>query len=84
MCDKVILEKCGMLMVVPDGYKNQEVSNKAADNYSHALKLPPIAIRPKKCIIKLLILLLRQYNLFLNDAILKKCVISCRYLSFCV
>ena len=38
MCDKGILENGGTLESVPGCYKNQEMSNKAVDNYSHALK----------------------------------------------
>ena len=53
MCAKAILENGGKLKSVPDCYKNQEMCNKAVDNYSHA-------IRFKKCVIKLLILTLLQ------------------------
>ena len=38
MCDKVIIEKCGMLGFIHDCYKNQKMCDKAADNYSHALR----------------------------------------------
>ena len=34
MCDKAILENGGTLKFVPDCYKNQEMCNKAVDNYS--------------------------------------------------
>ena len=33
MCDKAILENGGTLKSVPDCYKNQEMCNKAVDNY---------------------------------------------------
>ena len=38
MCDKVIIEKYGMLGFIHDCYKNQKMCDKAADNYSHALR----------------------------------------------
>ena len=38
MCDKATLENGGTLKSVPECYKNQEVCNKAVDNYPHALK----------------------------------------------
>ena len=37
MCDKFILEIGGILMFVPDCYKNQNICKKAADIYHHAL-----------------------------------------------
>ena len=52
MCDKAILENHGTLKSVPDCYKNQEMFNKAVEN------LFLNAIRLKKCLIKLLILIL--------------------------
>ena len=36
-CDKAIPESGGTLRSIPDYYKNQEMYNKAIDNYSHAL-----------------------------------------------
>ena len=59
MCDKAILEDGGIL-VCSDCYKNQEMCNKVVDNYPHALNLFLNVIRLKKCMIKLLILLLLQ------------------------
>ena len=38
MCDKAILENDGTLKSAPDCYKNEEMCNKAADNYLHALE----------------------------------------------
>ena len=35
MCDKAILENDGTLKFVPDSYENQEMGNKAVDNYPH-------------------------------------------------
>ena len=37
MCEKAILENGGTLKSVPDCYKNQEMCNKAVDNYPRAL-----------------------------------------------
>ena len=41
MNDKAILEDGETLKYVPDCYKNQEMCNKAVDNYPHALELVP-------------------------------------------
>ena len=38
MRDKAILENGGTLKSVPDCYKNQEICNKAVDNYPHTLE----------------------------------------------
>ena len=40
-------------MIEPDCHKNHEMSNKAIDNYPHALNLFLNAIRLKKRVIKL-------------------------------
>ena len=37
MCDKAILENGGMLMLIPDCYKDQYLSNKAVDNHTDTL-----------------------------------------------
>ena len=41
MCDKAVLENGGTLKSVSDCYKNQEMWDKAVDNYSHALEFFP-------------------------------------------
>ena len=41
MCDKVILGNGGMLMFLFDCYKDQNMCNKAGDNYTHALGIVP-------------------------------------------
>ena len=46
-----------MLGFIPDCCKNKKINDKAVDNYSHALKTIPFATRPKKCVIKLLIII---------------------------
>ena len=38
MYDKAIVENGGTLKFVPDCCKNQEMCNKAVDNYPHALE----------------------------------------------
>ena len=38
MCDKAILENGGTLKSDPDFCKNQEMCNKAVDNYTYALE----------------------------------------------
>ena len=37
MCDKAILKNGRTLTSVPDCYKNQQMRDKAVDNYPHAL-----------------------------------------------
>ena len=36
MCDKAVLENGGTSKPVPDCYKNQQMCDKAVDNYPHA------------------------------------------------
>ena len=38
MCDKAVLENGATLESVPDCCKNQQICDKAVDNYPHALK----------------------------------------------
>ena len=38
MCDKAILENGGMLESFTDCHKNQQICDKAVDNYPHVLK----------------------------------------------
>ena len=47
MCDKALLENCRTLKSVSECYKNQEICNKAVDNYPHALYFVSEAIRLK-------------------------------------
>ena len=58
MCYKAILENSGMLKSVPNCYKNQEMCNKAVDNYPHALEFVLECDKSQKECIKLLILIL--------------------------
>ena len=37
MCDKAIIENGGALKYFPDCYKNQQMCDKAVDNYSYAI-----------------------------------------------
>ena len=80
--DKAILENGRTLKSLPDCYKNQEMRNKAVDNYPHGLKFAlerewsKVSKSEKKCAMKLSILILLQYNLFLNALWLKKCLIK--------
>ena len=60
ICDKAILENGGRLKSVPDCDKNQEMCNKAVIITLMHLNLFLIAIRVKKCVIKLPILILLQ------------------------
>ena len=50
MCDKDILEKGGTFKYIPNCYKNQEMSIKVVDNYTHPLEFVPDCYMPqKKC-----------------------------------
>ena len=62
MCDKGILENGGILESVPHCYKNQQMCDKAVDNYLNALKFVVDLwfLRLKKCVIKLSILTILQ------------------------
>ena len=75
MCDKAILENGGTLKSVPDCYKSQQMCDKAADNYHHALKFVPNCYMTH-FMIKLSILILLQWNMFLIDLRLQKRVIE--------
>ena len=48
MYDKAIVENGGTLKFVPDCYKNQEMCNKAVDNYPHALEYAPECYKIEK------------------------------------
>ena len=72
MCDKAILENAGTLKYVSGYYKNQEMFNKVDENYPHV----PECYKTQRYVLKLLILIRLQQNLFLNAIRLKKCVIE--------
>ena len=76
MCDKAILQNVGILESVPGPYKNQQMCDKAIDNYPHALKFVLGCYMTQKCVIKLSMLIFLQYNLFLNALRLNKRVIK--------
>ena len=60
MCDKAILENGAILKDVPDFYGNQEICNKQLVITLMHYNLFLDAIRLKKCVINLLILILLQ------------------------
>ena len=49
MCDKAILENGGTLKSIPYCYKNQEMCNKAVENYPHALEFSPECYMSQIC-----------------------------------
>ena len=75
MCDKAILENGGTLESVLDCYKSQQMCDKAVDNYHHTIKFVPDYYMTH-FMIKLSILILLQWNLFLTDLRLQKRVIE--------
>ena len=72
----VILENGGMLRLILDCYKNQKICDKNADMYFYALEFVIDCCETPKYTIKLLILILLQYNLSLNDRRFEKCVLK--------
>ena len=50
----------GTLESVPNRYKTKEMCDKAVDNYAHALKFVPDPDKTKKCVLKLLTIILLQ------------------------
>ena len=72
MFDKVIIETDETLKFITDSYKNWNVCNKAVDNNVYALEFVRGCFKAQKCVIKMLILIFLQYNLFLNTIKLKK------------
>ena len=48
MCDKATLENVGTLKPLPYCYKNQEICNKAVENYPHALEVFPGCFKTQK------------------------------------
>ena len=60
MFHKAILENGETLESVPECYKNQQLCDKAVDNYPHALEFVPECRKTQKCVSKLLILILLQ------------------------
>ena len=69
---KLFCKNCGTLKSVRDCYENQEMCNKAVHNYLMHQNLFLNVLWPKKCVKKLSILILLQYNLFLNARRLTK------------
>ena len=72
--NKAILENGGTLKSVPDFYKNQEMCNKAVDNYPLALEFVPECCATQKCMIKQFIDVFLFLILFFNKTKLKKYV----------
>ena len=48
MCDKAILENGGTWKSVPYCYKNEEICNKAVQNYPHTLEFVPDCCKSQK------------------------------------
>ena len=72
ICDKVIIENSRMLGFILDCYKDQKNCDKPVIIILMHYDLSQIGTRLKKCVIKLSVLILLQYNLFLNALSLKK------------
>ena len=76
MCDIVISENGRTLNSLPGCYNNKQLSDKAVDNYLHALEFVPDCYMTQKCVIKLSILNLLELNMFLINLRLNKCVMK--------
>ena len=74
MCNKAILENDGILTSFPHCYKNQEMRNKAADNYPHALEFVPECYKTQNMCDKVVDTHLLQWNAFLKASRGKQCV----------
>ena len=76
VCDKAILEIVEHQSLFLTA-TNQQIGDNAVDNYSNVLESVPEWYNTQiKCVIKLLILLLLELNMFLIDLRLKKYVIK--------
>ena len=60
MCGKIILENGGTLKSVPDCYQNQEMFNKAVDNYPHAEEFVSKCYKTQKLILFLISMKLKK------------------------
>ena len=76
MLDKVILENGGTLESVPVWYKTQEMCDKAVDNYAYALEIVSDYYNAQKCVIQPSILILLQFDFFLNAIRLLKFMVK--------
>ena len=74
MCNEAVDNYVGSLEYVPEYFKIQEMCDKAVDIYPSATQFVPECFKLKKCVIKLLILVLLYFILFLIDIRLGKCV----------
>ena len=68
MCDKVIIEKYGMLGFIHDCYKNQKMCDKAADNYSHALRFISYCYETQKMFNRAVVTCLFVFDFILFDS----------------
>ena len=82
MCGKVITENGGVLGLIPGCHKDPKMCDKVVDNYSHILMQR--LLQNSKCVIKLMILIHLQYNLFLINIRLKKYAIKLSIIELCI
>ena len=73
-CDEIVLGNDGMVKFILD----------FLTDYFLALESVSDCYKTEKCIIKLVILVPLQYNLFLINTRLKKCVGTCHYIFYSV
>ena len=71
MFNKAVDNYAHALEFVRDCYKTQRISNKAIDTYPSAYNLFLVNIRLKKCVIKLLMLVLSQQTFVYLQGVLK-------------
>ena len=65
-----------LIRYFPDWYKTKQMYDKAIQENGIKLDSVPVDIRPKKCVIKLLIIMFMYYCLSLFAKRLKKCKIN--------
>ena len=58
MCDKAFDDNPSTIKYLPDRYKTHEMCDKAIDDDPHALEFVPDRYKTKKCVIKLLMIIL--------------------------
>ena len=71
-CDKAVHNYRHTLELVPDCHQTQKMCNKAVDIYTSTIKFVYECLRLRKCVMKLLILVLLHFILIRINATLKK------------
>ena len=76
MCDHAVKRLQFLIRYFPDRCKTKQIYDRAILENGITLDSVPVDIRPKKCVIKLLIIMFMYYCLSLFAKRLKKCKIN--------